>query len=167
MISEWLAWTCLPILFPTLVILFPTLVIFFQSMEILLPRHGIFFLGMKIFFLGMKIYFLGMKKTNNQLKKIGNLRSNILCLLWISREITSRRPRRLCAFAWEIFAHSTETHRILLRMFPRKSAPSAWDHNTPHGILCFPWILCEITSRRWLRSEFHLLNWGVGRVGLF
>ena len=137
----WHAWTlvCLPILFPTLVILFPTLVIlfptlviFFQGMEILFPRHGIFFLGMKIYFFGMKIIFLGMKKNWIISWKKSATCGAIFCVF---RVFCVRPPHadfaRLCAFAWEIFAHSTEIRRILLRMFMWKSAPSAWDHNAP------------------------------------
>ena len=57
-------------------------------------------------------------------------------------ETTSRRRfAKLCAFAWEIFAHRKHRNtQNLLRMLLRKSAPSAWNHNAPQCILCIP---CE------------------------
>ena len=77
---------------------------------------------------------------------------------------------RLCAFAWEIFAHrSTEIHRILLRMFLRKSVPSAWDHNAPQGILCpvdFVWNnLSQVAS--FGVSSIKLGSWSSGDVQNF
>ena len=202
-------------------------------MEILLPRHGFFFSAWKFIFSAWKFIFSAWKNLNNQLKKIGNLRSNILCLPWISCETTPRRlceTLRLCVrnictqiaqkhteFSLQFFrqknmflfsrkvakgaeqyvlmffyitksqtteiqmfenyyfyTHFGNPNSILLSkidftqsrkecgalcpfvLLSKIAAPSAWDHNTPHGILCLPWISCEITSRWWRRSEFHL-----------
>ena len=50
------------------------------------------------------------------------------------RNFAPLREKKICSCVLMSKKTHTEKHRILLRMLLRMSAPSAWDHNAPHGI---------------------------------